>query len=93
MGQKTSPTGFRLVIKKNWKSVWFANKQEYGNLLLEDMQIRNHLFKKPSCQGTSQILIKRMSEKIEVTLVTARPGLVDFVDSASHERTAGGAIG
>lgn len=76
MGQKTSPTGFRLVIKKNWKSVWFANKQEYGNLLLEDMQIRNHLFKKPSCQGTSQILIKRMSEKIEVTLVTARPGLV-----------------
>lgn len=76
MGQKTSPTGFRLVIKKNWKSIWFANKQEFGNLLLEDMLIRNYLFKKPSCQGTSQILIKRMSEKIEVTLVTARPGLV-----------------
>ena len=76
MGQKTSPTGFRLVIKKNWKSNWFANKQEFGNLLLEDMKIRSYLFKKPSCQGTSQILIKRMSEKIEVTLVTARPGLV-----------------
>ena len=76
MGQKTSPTGFRLVVKKNWKSNWFANKQQFGNLLFEDKQIRTYLLKKPSCQGTSQILIKRMSEKIEVTLVTARPGLV-----------------
>ena len=76
MGQKTSPIGFRLVIRKNWKSLWFANKQEFGTLLLEDMQIRKFLLKKPSCQGTAHILIKRMSEKIEVTLFTARPGLV-----------------
>jgi len=76
MGQKTSPTGFRLVLKKNWKSIWFANKQEFGSLLLEDMQIRNFLIKKPCCVGTSEIKIKRMSEKIEVTLFTARPGLV-----------------
>lgn len=76
MGQKTSPTGFRLVLKKNWKSVWFANKQEFGSLLQEDMLIRSFLIKKPCCVGTSQIKIKRMSEKIEVTLFTARPGLV-----------------
>jgi small subunit ribosomal protein S3 len=76
MGQKTSPTGFRLVLKKNWKSVWFANKQEFGSLLQEDLEIRNFLMKKPCCVGTSQIKIKRMSEKIEVTLHTARPGLV-----------------
>lgn len=76
MGQKTSPTGFRLVLKKNWRSVWFANKQEFGPLLLEDLLIRNFLIKKPACVGTAQILIKRMSEKIEVTLFTARPGLV-----------------
>lgn len=76
MGQKTSPTGFRLVLKKNWKSVWFANKQEFGSLLQEDLVIRNFLIKKPCCVGTSQIKIKRMSEKIEVTLHTARPGLV-----------------
>lgn len=76
MGQKTSPTGFRLVLRKNWKSIWFANKQEFGSLLLEDLEIRKFLMKKPCCVGTSEIKIKRMSEKIEVTLHTARPGLV-----------------
>lgn len=76
MGQKTSPTGFRLVLNKNWKSVWFANKQEFGSLLQEDILIRSFLIKKPCCIGTSRIKIKRMSEKIEVTLFTARPGLV-----------------
>lgn len=76
MGKKTSPTGFRLVLKKNWNSVWFANKQEFGSLLQEDKTIRSFLIKKPCCVGTSQIKIKRMSEKIEVTLHTARPGLV-----------------
>ena len=36
MGQKTSPIGFRLVLNKNWRSIWFANKQEFGDLLEED---------------------------------------------------------
>lgn len=76
MGQKTSPTGFRLAINKDWSSVWFANKQEFGTLLHEDMIIRNFLMKKACCAGTSKIKIKRMSEKIELTLYTARPGLV-----------------
>ncbi len=76
MGQKTSPRGFRLVIKKNWESIWFANKKEFGTFLLEDMQIRQFLLKKPCCMGVSHIKIKRMSEKIEITLHTARPGLV-----------------
>ncbi|MCY3974653.1 MAG: 30S ribosomal protein S3 [Simkaniaceae bacterium] len=76
MGQKTSPIGFRLALKKNWKSVWFANKQEFGAFLQGDMAIRRLLMKKPCCVGTARILIKRMSEKIEVTLFTARPGLV-----------------
>lgn len=76
MGQKTSPTGFRLVLKKNWKSLWFANKLEFGSHLFEDKIIREFLLKKPCCVGTAQIVIKRMSEKIEVTLHTARPGLV-----------------
>ncbi|MCB1110317.1 MAG: 30S ribosomal protein S3 [Chlamydiia bacterium] len=76
MGQKTSPTGFRLALKKNWKSLWYANKQEFGQHLFEDRLIRNFLIKKPCCVGTAEIVIKRMSEKIEVTLHTARPGLV-----------------
>ncbi|NDD57797.1 MAG: 30S ribosomal protein S3 [Chlamydiae bacterium] len=76
MGQKTSPTGFRLAIRKKWKSNWFANKQEFGTLIGEDDVIRKHLIKKPCCQGTSQLSIKRMSDKVEVTIHTARPGLV-----------------
>lgn len=76
MGQKTSPTGFRLSRRKKWVSNWYANKQEFGNLLREDRMIRKFLSKKPSCVGTSKILIKRMSGKIEVTIRTARPGLV-----------------
>lgn len=76
MGQKTHPIGFRLIRNKKWRSNWFANKQEFGNLLVEDFKIREALLKKPICVGTSQIKIRRMSEKVEVTIVTARPGLV-----------------
>lgn len=76
MGQKCNPIGFRLIRNKNWRSKWFANKQEFGNQLIEDHKIREYLLKKPACQGTSQIKIRRMSEKIEVTICTARPGLV-----------------
>ena len=76
MGQKVSPIGFRLVYRKRWLSNWFANKQEFGDLIGEDRKIRKYLLSKPACQGASRILIKRMSGKIEVTIATARPGLV-----------------
>ena len=76
MGQKTNPVSFRLVRNRNWRSKWFANKQEFGDLLLEDHKIRALLMKKSICQGTSRILIRRMSEKIEVVICTARPGMV-----------------
>lgn len=76
MGQKTHPIGFRLVRNKKWRSVWFANKQEFGTLLGEDNMIRKYLLAKPCCVGTSQLTIKRMSGKVEVTIHTARPGLV-----------------
>lgn len=76
MGQKTSPIGFRLVRNKNWSSSWYANKYEFGFFLHEDLNIVKFLRKKPSFAGTSQILIKRLSDKIEVTIHTARPGLV-----------------
>lgn len=76
MGQKTSPIGFRLVRNKKWRSIWYGNKQEFGNLLGEDYLIRKHLMSKACCQGTSLLAIKRMSGKVEVTIHTARPGLV-----------------
>lgn len=76
MGQKTSPIGFRLVRNKKWKSIWYANKQEFGSLIGEDKIIRKYLMEKPCCAGASLLAIKRMSGKVEVTIHTARPGLV-----------------
>ncbi len=76
MGQKTSPIGFRLVRKKKWLSNWFASSQEFGKLLEEDRRIRQYLMKKSVCVGTARLFIKRMSDKIEVVIHTARPGLV-----------------
>lgn len=76
MGQKVNPIGFRLVRNHRWRSRWFANKAEYGNQVGEDVKIRDYLLKKASLAGTSDLLIRRMADKIEVTVVTARPGLV-----------------
>lgn len=76
MGQKVNPISFRLVRTRNWVSKWFANKKEFGDLIVEDQKIRAYLLKKPSLVGVSAIKIKRTSGKIEVTIVTARPGLV-----------------
>lgn len=76
MGQKVSPIGFRLARRKKWLSNWYANKQEFGGLLVEDREMREFLLKKPALVGTSRLVVKRSGEKIEVTIHTARPGLV-----------------
>jgi small subunit ribosomal protein S3 len=76
MGQKVNPISFRLVRTRDWRSKWFANKKEFGDFLVEDQIIRNYLMKKPALIGVSSIRIKRMSGKVEVTIVTARPGMV-----------------
>src|SRR3972149_7339365 len=76
MGQKTSPIGFRLGLNKKWRSVWYANSQEFGSLIGEDKVIRDYLGNKACCQGASSFTIRRMSGKVEITIHTARPGLV-----------------
>ncbi|AAF37989.1 ribosomal protein S3 [Chlamydia pneumoniae TW-183] len=76
MGQKGCPIGFRTGVTKKWRSLWYGNKQEFGKFLIEDVRIRQFLRKKPSCQGAAGFVVRRMSGKIEVTIQTARPGLV-----------------
>lgn len=76
MGQKVCPTGFRLAVNKDWRSLWFAGKREFGSLLHGDIKLRKYLMAKSCCQGCSRITIRRMSEKIEVIIHTSRPGLV-----------------
>lgn len=78
MGQKVHPIGFRLQRRKDWRSIWFASKKEFGDYVIEDEKIRAYLRKKSCCAGASHFLIRRVAEnnKIEVTIFTARPGLV-----------------
>ena len=93
MGQKANPVSLRLILNKGWRSKWYANKQEFGQLLIEDQMLRDCLMKKPACVGTSLIKIRRMSEKVEITICTARPGLVigkkgSEIDNLKAELTA-----
>jgi len=76
VGQKAHPTGLRLGINKNWKSVWYANKRDYRKNLSEDMKIRKYLKSKLSQAGISSIDIERMGQKMRVNLNTSRPGIV-----------------
>lgn len=76
MGQKINPIGFRLGINRTWDSRWFANRQEYGQLLQEDLKIRGYLKKELKQSGVSKITIERPHRKCRVTIHTARPGVV-----------------
>ena len=77
MGNKTHPIGFRLGIIKDWQSRWFADKPgEYRALVLEDLNIRNAIFKNFPDAGISRIEIEHNSSDATITIHTARPGIV-----------------
>jgi len=76
MGQKVNPIGLRLGINRTWDSRWFANKAEYGQLLHEDMKIREVLMKALKQAAISKIIIERPHKKCRVTIHSARPGVV-----------------
>ena len=67
MGQKVNPIGLRLGINKSWESVWFAKKKQYGNLLIEDYNIRDYFKKNIVNSGISQVVIERTSKKCIVS--------------------------
>tara|TARA_Y100001970_G_C14043532_1_gene755083 strand:- start:279 stop:974 length:696 start_codon:yes stop_codon:yes gene_type:complete len=76
MGQKVNPIGIRLGITRGWDSVWFAKKNEYGKLLIEDYKIREYIKKNIVNSGVSEVKIERTSKKCIVTIHTSRPGFV-----------------
>ena len=75
MGQKTHPVGFRLSVKKNWRSNWFAGAN-FPSELQEDVQIRKYLKHRLPNAGISRVEISRTSKIVTVTIFTARPGIV-----------------
>ncbi len=76
MGRKVHPIGFRLGISKGWKANWFAEGQEYVNLLQEDLAIRQLIRDKMAHAGISKIEIERFPKQVSITIHTARPGIV-----------------
>ena len=75
MGQKVSPTGFRLGITEEWRSRWYADK-DYAKQLENDLAIRKFLDSYLSRAAVSRVEIERAGDKIKVIIYTARPGVV-----------------
>jgi small subunit ribosomal protein S3 len=78
MGRKVHPYGFRLGFIKDWKARWYAEKDEYANLLTEDLLIRKFIRKELGHAGISTIEIERFprAKHLSVKVWTAKPGIV-----------------
>ncbi len=86
MGQKINPIGFRLGINRTWDSRWYADAGEYGELLHEDLAIREYLMKELKQAGVAKIVIERPHKKCRVTIHSARPGLIIGKKGADIEK-------
>lgn len=75
MGQKVSPIGLRVGVIRDWESRWYADK-DYADLLLEDVKIREYVFKELKAASVSRIEIERSKNRVEVMIRTARPGVI-----------------
>jgi small subunit ribosomal protein S3 len=76
MGQKVRPTGFRTGIMVDWQSQWYASKQDFAELLVEDQKIRNFIKRRYGRSGISRIKIERTREKVVVYIYSARVGMI-----------------
>lgn len=76
MGQKIHPLGFRLGITQAHRSHWFAKAAEYPQLFLEDLEIRQHIESKYKEAGIARLEIQRKADRIEISLKTAKPGIL-----------------
>jgi small subunit ribosomal protein S3 len=76
MGQKVRPTGFRTGIMCDWQSRWYATKQDYAELLVEDHKIRKYVRKRYSRSGISRVEIERTREKVVVYIYSSRVGMI-----------------
>ena len=85
MGQKVNPVGLRVGINRTWDSRWYADSQ-YGDLLHEDLRLRDYLFKRLSQAGVSRVVIERPAKKARVTIHSARPGVVIGKKGADIEK-------
>ncbi len=76
MGQKVHPTGIRLGIVKDWTSKWYADSRTYPEYVRKDHEMRDFVKNKLKDASVSRIAIERPAKKVNITIFTARPGIV-----------------
>ena len=76
MGRKVHPVGFRLKVNRDWDARWYAQGGRYRDLLQEDFAIRRYVKKAGAKAGVSRIEIERYPNQLQVTIHTARPGIL-----------------
>lgn len=76
MGQKVNPKGFRLAVRRDWDSRWFADKKQFPEFILEDNTIRTFLNERLRFASVPKIYIERAGQRVRVKIYTARPGIV-----------------
>ena len=86
MGHKSNPIGLRLQINRTWDSRWFAEGQDYGRLLMEDLQIRKFIMKTVPQAAISKVVIERPAKLCRVSIYAARPGVIIGKKGADIEK-------
>ena len=76
MGQKSNPIGLRLQVNRTWDSRWFAERGDYGRMLLEDLRMRKHIMKTLPQAAISKVVIERPAKLCRVSVYAARPGVI-----------------
>lgn len=89
MGQKVHPTGIRLGIVKDWNAKWYASKRGYSKSLINDIKIRDYVMARLGNAAVSRVVIDRPARNMNVTVYTARPGIVIGKKGADIERLRG----
>jgi len=90
MGQKINPYGFRLGVITDWKSRWFADRQEYADNVVEDWKIRDYLLTELPHAAISRVEVERTRERLRIDVHTARPGIVIGRRGAEADRLRSG---
>ena len=86
MGQKVNPHGLRVGVIKDWDSRWFARDNAFGDILVEDYNLRKFLKKKLYDAGVPKIEIERTADKVRINIHCARPGIVIGKGGAEIEK-------
>jgi small subunit ribosomal protein S3 len=86
MGQKSNPIGMRLQINRTWDSRWYADGADYSRLLLEDLKIRQYIFKTHPQAAISKVVIERPAKLARISIYAARPGVIIGKKGADIEK-------